>query len=530
MTSPSDAADPAKRPKGLSRLKRVWVTKAVSGDVEIQRLSHLAIMERRKHSYRYRMVQDGSVIALFHTKADLEDALANPSAPTYNEQLSRRVSGLSDDSPQSPNSRSGLQRDESLSRDESLLSRDQSLFSRTQSMPDAISPTSKPSPISKEPKVPPKMERRVSFSASLAAPKPPAADSDDEGLSPTNQLSPPTAAIDGSPTLLAAAAEKARMSEEQRASRRKSLWKPADPAQEPPTGAAAEEQALVWSYHEPTGEWTSRPVKVRLAPEPFAEGAMRQAIKMRMKEKGVEREFVAKQFNAYTETEVITPKPAAFGPIAPDRPCDKPWMLRVLKKQPDSDFAVQLATAIFPEDLVMPAKDFLAWQVRVKMFQMDVEMQGFCQTYADAYNKRDPPKPVVFLDAFLIVCMDRSERTIYACEPMISGDYVKHNSNSGGVRDGLDARNTPQAFSHFTYVHSQNRHIIVDIQGVGDTYTDPQVHSTERQFGVGNLGQEGIDAFFESHQCNSICAGLGLGEAADDGPSAGPKGTVFVRN
>lgn len=43
--------------------------------------SHLAIMERRKHSYRYRMVQDGSVIALFHTKADLEDALANPSAP-----------------------------------------------------------------------------------------------------------------------------------------------------------------------------------------------------------------------------------------------------------------------------------------------------------------------------------------------------------------------------------------------------------------------------------------------------------------
>ena len=34
-----------------------------------------------------------------------------------------------------------------------------------------------------------------------------------------------------------------------------------------------------------------------------------------------------------------------------------------------------------------------------------------------------------------------------------------------------------QAFSHFTYQHTQGRMIVVDIQGVDDTYTDPQIHS-----------------------------------------------------
>ena len=49
------------------------------------------------------------------------------------------------------------------------------------------------------------------------------------------------------------------------------------------------------------------------------------------------------------------------------------------------------------------------------------------------------------------------------------------------------------------------------IQGVGDTWTDPQIHSIkEGAFGKGNLGQQGIDRFFLSHQCNSLCAFLRL--------------------
>jgi len=74
----------------------------------------------------------------------------------------------------------------------------------------------------------------------------------------------------------------------------------------------------------------------------------------------------------------------------------------------------------------------------------------------------------------------------YCLEHLIEGDYIKYNNNCGFV-EGADAedervRDTPQAFSHFTFEHTQGQKIVVDIQGVGDLYTDPQIHS------VGKIG------------------------------------------
>lgn len=60
-----------------------------------------------------------------------------------------------------------------------------------------------------------------------------------------------------------------------------------------------------------------------------------------------------------------------------------------------------------------------------QLFKIDVEMQGFCQTYAAEFNKRNPPKPVVFLDAFLIVCINRPKQPIFACEPMVRAECVR---------------------------------------------------------------------------------------------------------
>ena len=42
-----------------------------------------------------------------------------------------------------------------------------------------------------------------------------------------------------------------------------------------------------------------------------------------------------------------------------------------------------------------------------------------------------------------------------------------------------DQRNTPQAFSHFTYEASCQSMLVVDVQGVGDVYTDPQIHTID---------------------------------------------------
>ena len=90
----------------------------------------------------------------------------------------------------------------------------------------------------------------------------------------------------------------------------------------------------------------------------------------------------------------------------------------------------------------------------------------------------------------------------------MGGRYQKHNNNFGRVED---ERHTPQAFSHFTYEASKHKFLVVDIQGVGDIYTDPQVHTRNgRDFGEGNLGERGISKFLETHRCNAICRYLKL--------------------
>ena len=46
--------------------------------------------------------------------------------------------------------------------------------------------------------------------------------------------------------------------------------------------------------------------------------------------------------------------------------------------------------------------------------------------------------------------------------------------------------------------------------GVGDLYTDPQMHTVDqREYGEANLGTKGMALFFSSHICNPICAAMG---------------------
>ena len=72
-------------------------------------------------------------------------------------------------------------------------------------------------------------------------------------------------------------------------------------------------------------------------------------------------------------------------------------------------------------------------------------------------------------------------------EHFIEGDYMKYNSNSGFINNEF-CRKTPQAFSHFTFERSGHELMVVDIQGVGDLYTDPQIHTaTGTEYNDGEL-------------------------------------------
>lgn len=144
-----------------------------------------------------------------------------------------------------------------------------------------------------------------------------------------------------------------------------------------------------------------------------------------------------------------------------------------------------------------------------EVYFRDVEMQAIAAFYANQFNEYNPPKKVDFVKAWLLQLDDREGAPICGVERFIDGPYRKHNNNFGFVSD--DERNTPQAFSHFTYESSNHGMLVCDIQGVSDMYTDPQVHSQDGQgFGKGNMGQRGIDKFIQTHRCNAICRYLKL--------------------
>ena len=49
--------------------------------------------------------------------------------------------------------------------------------------------------------------------------------------------------------------------------------------------------------------------------------------------------------------------------------------------------------------------------------------------------------------------------------------------------------------------------------GVGDLYTDPQIHTvTAEEYGEANLGAKGMALFFSSHICSPLCHYLGLSQ------------------
>jgi len=133
---------------------------------------------------------------------------------------------------------------------------------------------------------------------------------------------------------------------------------------------------------------------------------------------------------------------------------------------------------------------------------------------------------------------NRGELVGILVKNFLKGKFIKYNGNNGFVHEKVEISATTvdlkcgevrltdfiQAFSHWTYVESDHKVLLCDLQGVLNQegrrpkfeLTDPAICTnttiTERswRYGTTDIGVKGIRSFFRAHKCNLVCKCLGL--------------------
>lgn len=168
-------------------------------------------------------------------------------------------------------------------------------------------------------------------------------------------------------------------------------------------------------------------------------------------------------------------------------------------------------------------KRFLGEERGLAHMAEDMRIQALCKAFALEFNgllKTEHP-----IDFVVSMCLQNKHRrttgleadkACLAFEPFLDGEYVKYNSNTfwdHNETPDSPAKQAAQAFSHFTFERSWGHMLIIDLQGVGYTLTDPAIHTRDPdrfKLSGTNFNEEGFKFFFALHECNDVCRALQL--------------------
>ncbi|RSL79076.1 hypothetical protein CEP52_017568, partial [Fusarium oligoseptatum] len=151
-------------------------------------------------------------------------------------------------------------------------------------------------------------------------------------------------------------------------------------------------------------------------------------------------------------------------------------------------------------------------------FALDIKAVGKALEIVNRFNQLNIVNKVVKINVsevwyFTDDCDDEWAGQRHLCEPFIQ-NYQKFNSNTGWNDDSRSWGEVMQALSHFSYHisggnYSVHNYVLCDLQGGIYQYeivlSDPVILSRNREYGVTDLGPDGINSFFSQHACNNFC-------------------------
>lgn len=162
----------------------------------------------------------------------------------------------------------------------------------------------------------------------------------------------------------------------------------------------------------------------------------------------------------------------------------------------------------------------------------DMEVQTVAAFFSHRFNEQlaDKPCPVKFLKVKVARFQRDGVFEYMALERRyVGGEFLKFTNNLSYVKKDASKEELLKllvAFSHWTFHISNGYLLISDLQGIFHhnlaedkktlLLTDPAIHCTQPRWGLTNLGTDGMQHFFSSHECNEHCRTLALASPEEE--------------